>query len=842
MPAITCQPSGRHIQAPAGAELLAALRQGGVEVESPCGGKGTCGKCIVRIAAGEADSDSLGMLSGESVAEGYVLACRTRLLDQDLTVEIPEQVGLMGGKFADTDETHLVRKELLPKDADLDPLAIKWMLTVAPPQLEGGLSDVDRLTAAIQDAWGLRRVTYPLATLRNVADALRADGGLVTVTLIREPDQFHIIRIEPGDTTTRHFGLAVDLGTTTIAVQLIDLTHGTILATRSDYNAQITCGLDVISRINYARHPERRQELRVRVLNVINRLLRSACQSHAVDPREVCNAVVSGNTTMIHLLLGLNPEYIRLHPYTPTILQSPYLTAGEVGLDIDPDSWIYFSPAVGSYVGGDITAGILCTDLAADTEQINLFVDIGTNGELVVGNRDFLMTCACSAGPAFEGAGIECGMRASLGAIESVEIDPASGIATYTTIGNVKPRGLCGSGMIDCLANLRLTGWIDPGGRLDRTRPSPAIMLEGKRARYILVPANASASGKPITISETDIDNIIRAKAAIYSACALMIRQLEIQPADLAHIYIAGGFGRFLDLEKAIAIGLLPDIPREKFHYLGNAALTGSYMVAVSQRFRERQNELARRMTYVELNSDPGYMNEYTAALFLPHTDLSLFPSAEKKPPLPSTASPAPNHQHEAHAKMIARCAAELAGIDLATRCAKLGLPLPNGDGSLRVRIFKQDLRFSLPTFDAEIESTHKPAALLDRMLLVRYLLCDLPVVPTGQLISFRELSGGQFYWEPFRKRSLNPLLARIGNDINRLRGNLDRFQWQPMPMGDLGARIHVLGQIDAVLVYQLGDEEMAPAADLLFDACIKRPFAAEEAAAIAGRICFGIM
>jgi len=841
MPAITCQPSGRRLQAPGGAELLAALRQGGVEAESPCGGKGTCGKCIVRIAAGEVDSDSLGMLSGESVAEGYVLACRTRVLDKDITVEIPEQVGLAGGKFADTDETYLVRKELLPRDADLDPLAVKWMLTVSPPQLEGGLSDVDRLTAAVREAWGPRRVIYPLATLRNVADALRADKGQVTVTLIREPDQFHVVRIEPGDTTTRHFGLAIDLGTTTIAVQLIDLTHGTILATRSDYNAQITCGLDVISRINYARRAERREELRVRVLNVINRLLRGACQSHNVDPREVCNAVVSGNTTMIHLLLGLNPEYIRLHPYTPTILQSPYLTAGEVGMDIGPDSWVYFSPAVGSYVGGDITAGILCTDLAADTEQINLFVDIGTNGELVVGNRDFLMTCACSAGPAFEGAGIECGMRASLGAIESVEIDPTSGVVSYTTIGNVKPRGICGSGMIDCLANLRLNGWIDPGGRLDRTRPSPAIVIEGKRARYILAPADASASGKPISISETDIDNIIRAKAAIYSACALMIRQLEIQPADLARIYIAGGFGRFLDLEKAIAIGLLPDIPREKFHYLGNAALTGSYMVALSQRFRERQNELARRMTYVELNSDPGYMNEYTAALFLPHTDLTLFPSTVVKA-APHVHAGLPNHQHEAHAKMIERGAAALAGIDLPARCAKLGLPVPNGDGTLHVRVFNQDLRFTLPGFEAVVESTHQPAALLDRMLLMRYLLCDLPVSPTGQLISFRELPGGQFYWEPFRKRSLNPLLKRIGNGINRLRGNLDRFSWQPVAMGDLGARIRVLGNIDAILVYHLGDEEMAPAADLLFDACIKRPFGAEEAAAIAGRICFGIM
>ena len=282
--------------------------------------------------------------------------------------------------------------------------------------------------------------------------------------------------------------------------------------------------------------------------------------------------------------------------------------------------------SLGSYVGGDITAGLLCTDLASDTDEVNLFIDIGTNGELVLGNSDFLLACACSAGPAFEGGGIDCGMRAALGAIERVEI-ASDGTCLSQTVGDVKPLGICGSGMIGLLADLFLAGWIDPAGKLTRDRPSPAIEVDGRHARYCLATAEQSGTGKPLFINETDIENIIRAKAAIYSACALMLEQVEMTFDDLAHVYIAGGFGRFLDLEKATILGLIPDLPRERFHYIGNASLMGSYMTLVSQDYTERQIETANRMTYIDLGADPAYMDQYTAALFLPHTDPALFPS-----------------------------------------------------------------------------------------------------------------------------------------------------------------------------------------------------------------------
>ncbi|MFH1759890.1 MAG: ASKHA domain-containing protein [bacterium] len=631
MPAVTFQPSNKTTDVPPGTELLDAAGKAGVEIETPCGGEGTCGKCIVRVIDGDVDSESLGLLSGDVVADGYVLACHTKISTGNVIIEIPDQIGYKGGKISEDDETYLIRKELLPQKWQYDPLAVKWLLEVPKPLPEDGLSDIDRLTRTIQQWWGKMHVDYSLRVMRQVADTLRTDNGRVTVTLVRESGRLHVVRIEAGDKTIRHYAVAIDIGTTTIAVQLINLNQAEILGTRSDYNDQVSNGLDVISRINYAARPERLEELRVRVLKTINRLIEKVSRAHTVEPLEITNAVISGNTTMIHLLLGLKPDYIRLEPYTPTVLDSPYLTAAAVGVEINPDSWIYISPSVGSYVGGDITAGLLCTDIALDMDEINLFIDIGTNGEIVLGNSDFLMSCACSAGPAFEGGGIEYGMRAALGAIEKVDVDPKTGIACYSTIGNVKPMGICGSGIIDLLANLFLTGWIDAAGKFDRTRECSRIWVKGKQAHYIIVPADQSDSGKPIILNELDIENIIRAKAAIYSACTLMLKQLEMDFNDLSHVYIAGGFGRFLDLEKAKTIGLVPDLPKEKFHYLGNSSLMGSYMVVVSQEFRERQQALAGRMTYIDLSSDPGYMDQYTGALFIPHTDLSRFPSVKKK-------------------------------------------------------------------------------------------------------------------------------------------------------------------------------------------------------------------
>ncbi len=631
MPLITFKPSGIKIEVPAGTELLAAARKAGISIDSPCGGKGTCGKCMVQILAGNVDSDSLGVLPQNVVADGYVLACKTKVLDEAVVVEVPEQIGREGGKFTKTTEDFsLVSKELFPEKWEYEPLAVKWLVKIPPPQIEDGMSDFDRLAKAIISEWGECQITCRLPVLRMIADTIREKDGIITITIIYDAGRCYVINVQAGDTTAKNYGIAVDVGTTTVAVELVYLFLGEVVAVRSDYNEQVECGLDVISRINYAKKPERLEELRRRILATINRLIRQIVDSHDIDINDVSSGVISGNTTMIHLLLGLNPEYIRLEPYTPTIKETPFMSAAEVGININRQAWLYFSPHVGSYVGGDITAGVLCTDLATESKNISLFIDIGTNGEIVIGNAEFMLTCACSAGPAFEGGGIEFGMRAALGAIEKANVDPETGVASYETIGNIKAKGICGSGMISLLANLFLTGWIDASGKLERRRKSKSIIVEGRFARYIIVPASESSHGKDITISEADVENIVRAKAAIYSACNLMLTQVGMAFEDLSTVYIAGGFGRSLDLDKAIVIGLIPDLPREKFKYIGNASLMGTYMVLLSKEYREKQLELARKMTYLELNTAPAYMDQYIGALFLPHTDIGRFPTVKK--------------------------------------------------------------------------------------------------------------------------------------------------------------------------------------------------------------------
>jgi len=626
MPTIKFLPADKRVEAAHGTPLVTVARQAGVEIDLPCGGDGSCGRCVVRTKGGGVETASLGRIPSAAVASGYVLACRTRIQDDPVTIELPEKTESRG-QFADQDEPSLIDPGLLPTKDEIAPLAQKWFLKTKPPQLDDGRSDVDRITQAIRDHRTIDEISCSLAAARSAATAVREENGRVTATLRVTDPGVRILEIEPGDTRARHYGVAVDVGTTSVAVQLVYLPTGAVLATESGYNGQIPCGVDVIGRINYAARPARLEELRTRVLETINHLIFEAAFSRGVNPGEICQAAVAGNTVMTHLLLGLQPEFIRLEPYTPTVLRPPMLCAADIGLGIGFEAPVELAPCVGSYVGGDITTGLLCTDMATDTHDISLFIDIGTNGEIVVGNTDFLMSCACSAGPAFEGGGIECGVRASAGAIERVEVDPETARPEPATVDNELPSGVCGSGMIDLLANLLRTGWIDRKGELDRTRTSDFIEVVGKRARYLLVPAEESATGTAISISETDIENVIRAKAAIYSAAALMLERVGLGFEDLDKVYIAGSFGRFLDLDQAITIGMIPDIPRDRYRYLGNASLTGTSMTLVSRSHRQRQLEIAHRMTNIELSTIPEYMDHYTAALFLPHTDSGRFPS-----------------------------------------------------------------------------------------------------------------------------------------------------------------------------------------------------------------------
>ncbi len=641
MPEIRFLPVDRSVTVEAGTALLDAAAKAGLTLSAPCGGEGTCGQCRVRIEAGSVDSVRRGCLAADEIAEGIVLACSSRVTG-DLMVRLLEENQSVAGRIVTDAAGHRVIGSSLAAQLPR-PAAARKLLKLAPPGPGNVLSDMGRLIRVIQAHHPVTHVTIGLHVLRSVASAIRAQDGEVTVTLapawpgsggIFDQDAEEVISVEPGDTIAQQLGLAIDVGTTTCAVRLVELATGRIVGTAADYNAQLARGADVISRINYARLPERLEELRQLVLGTLNALIAGLCRDHGRDPAHIDNVVIVGNTTMMHLLLGLPPEHIRLAPYTPTLNCPPMLRAREVGLSIYPETCAVFAPAVGSYVGGDITAGLLQTALAGDSDEVRLFLDFGTNGEVVIGNSEWLMACAASAGPAFEGGGVSCGMRAMAGAIESVHIDPETLRPAVSVIGGGRPQGICGSGLVDLLSELLSVGLIDPSGKLDPNRGGDRVRPaddSGRNPAYTVVPAAETGTGRAITIDGHDIANLLRTKAAVYSACAVMLKSVDLDFDAVVEVYVAGGFGRYLNLEKSISIGLLPDLPPERFTYLGNAALTGAHAMLCDEAARSKVRELAGRITYLELNTEPGYMSEYTAAMFLPHTDIDRFPSAKRR-------------------------------------------------------------------------------------------------------------------------------------------------------------------------------------------------------------------
>lgn len=589
MPSVRFLPAHVETEVPEGTLVHeAALRAGIDTLELPCGGQGTCGLCLVEMD---------GRL---------VLACQTPLR-ADVTVRIPENRGVAMRVVGDSH--FLVSEDLLPDRARLSPLFRVQRLTVPPASIEEHYSDWLRLSRALDCPAPL---SASLGVLRGLAEALREQEGRVTVSLAERGGTIEVAEVRAGHLSARALGLAIDIGTTTVAAQLVELEDGRVLSTETTYNLQVRRGADIISRIDYARTPARLEELRALVLETVNGLI-SRMGPEAGRARA---AFVVGNTTMIHLLLGLAPRHIRESPYVPTVNPVPALAAGEIGLAIHPDAVVELAPGVGSYLGGDITAGLLSTEIPANREDVFLFMDIGTNGEIVIGNADWMVGCACSAGPAFEGSGIKCGMRAAEGAIEQVEIGES---LSYRVIGGGKPAGICGSGLISLLGEMFLRGIVDQSGR-----------FHGELRQYLIEHAANTATGEDLVITEADIENLVRTKAAIYAACSLILDNVGLDWSAIGRVYIAGGFGRYIQVEDAVRIGMLPDLERARFRYIGNSALTGAYIALLSREHRRKLNELAARMTYVDLSSDPRYMDSYVKALFLPHTEIELFPSVAR--------------------------------------------------------------------------------------------------------------------------------------------------------------------------------------------------------------------
>lgn len=614
MPTVLFNPSGSTIDVPPGTNLLEAANLANISTEIPCGGRGVCGKCLVKVLSGKAEVRGFG--HNASLSENMIPICKSYVLDEPITLEIASSLSSEEGKFSDiARDMALIDPVLLSSGSDVKSLVECVTLNVAAPRMADGLSDYDRFAAAFRDAAGLTPCV-PLPLLRELPALLRKKDGEVSAAYYADEGNARIVTLSAVERA--RYGIAADIGTTTVALTLVELSSGAILASRTDYNAQIECGLDIINRINYAHKPERLLELRTRVLGTLNKLIASASERCGISQNDIVAASISANMTMVHLFMGIVPEYIRLDPYTPAVYNVPVFSAGELGLELCANAPVSIAPSVGSYVGGDITAGLLCTSLATESEELALFIDIGTNGEIVLGNNEFLIGCACSAGPAFEGGGMRYGMRASKGAIERMEI--TDGTLNCFTIGNVPPTGICGSGMISIVAGLFRAGLLDPAGKLDRD--FHLVEADGKNARINIA---RDENGQMIFVTEADIDNLIRAKAAIFSACCMLLESVGMAFGDISKFYIAGGFGRYLDIGDAKTIGLIPNLPEKCFRFIGNSSQIGSYMTLVSQSSRALERELAGKITYLDLSAEPGYMNQYTAALFLPHTDLSLF-------------------------------------------------------------------------------------------------------------------------------------------------------------------------------------------------------------------------
>lgn len=633
--ALSPQPASlKAAQVPTGMLLIEAARMAGVEVAQPCGGQGRCGRCALQVTSGSVRRRSTLRLSQEDLAQGFSLACQT-VVEGDLSVTVPIQEKIERLLTSDRTAAEVVAPQ--GYDSLRDQSIRRVHLSLPPPDMSDQTDDWGRLLAALRAQAGVDKAHISLGMLRRLGQTLRASEWKVAAILDTHswdrPDSTpRLIDLRPGSEAQDAplWGAAIDIGTTTVTVWLVDLLSGTVRAQVAEYNGQIARGEDVVSRIIYAAKNGGEAEMRSLVLKTINDLLERACKrvkaSPPLSPGDIVKATVAGNSTMIHLLLGIPAETIRLMPFVTAANQVPTATAGEAGLQINPEASVDCLPGVASYVGADITAGVLSSGMN-DTEKVTLFMDVGTNGEIVYGSREWLVTCACSAGPAFEGAGVRHGMRATKGAIEEVWINGLTYEPSYRVIGGGRPAGLCGSGLISLLAELFLTGLVDKGGNFNPDLGSPRLRQAESGWEYVVAWGADSSHGQDIAITRVDIDNLLRAKAAIYAGFSVLAESVGVSLDSVEQVLIGGSFGKYINVEKAIEIGLLPDLPWERFEFLGNTAVRGTYLALLDRQARERLRDIAARMTYIELSADNTFYEAFMSALFLPHTDLSRFPT-----------------------------------------------------------------------------------------------------------------------------------------------------------------------------------------------------------------------
>jgi uncharacterized 2Fe-2S/4Fe-4S cluster protein (DUF4445 family) len=617
-----------------GENLLQAAIAAGVRIYASCGGAGTCGTCKVLIEKGEVETTKTDKLSAEEYKKGIRQACQSRVIT-DLTVYVPVESRLE--KAVLSREQKRV-SEVLATGWRFRPPLNKHYVELPEPTLEDNASDLSRLLRGLRQRYHLSNLSVDFEVVKKLAKVLRDGDWKVTVTTLvtavkpRAGDRRRprVINIEPMDTRERHYSLAFDIGTTTVCGQLLDLNRGTVVAESIAYNGQISYGQDVITRIAYCQKPGGLKKLQQVVVATMNEIIGELLTQSQVDIEHIGHLMVAGNTTMTQILLGLEPKYLRLAPYTPVANFFPPVEASSLGINVGKQAYLFTFPAVASYVGGDIVSGVVGAGVHQRKTR-TFFMDIGTNGEIVIGNSDWMATASCSAGPAFEGGGIKHGIVASEGAIEECNINPSNLEPEIGTIGGTKAKGICGSGLINIVAGLLEVGVIGQNGKFNRDLPTKRVRQGSDGYEYVLAWAPETQTGKDIVITEVDIDNLMRAKAAMYAGCQTLSKSVGLGGCDYEQVIIAGAFGSHLNIERSITIGLLPDLPVDRFVFIGNGSLLGARLTSFSTDLLDDARRVAQMMTNFELSENVDFMNNYVAALFLPHTDASAFPTVSKR-------------------------------------------------------------------------------------------------------------------------------------------------------------------------------------------------------------------
>ena len=625
-----------HINANKGDKLLSIAQRANVAIDAPCSGNGACGKCRVRLLKGELESPRTRHISEEEYVMGWRLACISRVLT-DVVVAVPDIASAYRSRMKVADLSSAKELEIFERTkAEIEAAGIPFgnnlsavTVSMNPPTNDDTMPDNERVAWVLREQTGAEKVVFAFLALKKLARVLRDSDFNIRCVLETEGDTVTVLDVMPAGDNTPIAGLVVDLGTTSVAALLVNMEDGSVLAKASTGNGQIRYGADVINRIIESGREGGSTRLQKAVVDEsITPLTEQLCAAAGIGMKNIYRMCLAGNTTMNHLLLGVYAEPVRMEPYIPTFFHCDDIRTSSLHMRLHPDARLILAPNIGSYVGGDITAGCFASMLW-NKEEMALFIDLGTNGELVFGNNEFLMSCACSAGPAFEGGDISCGMRATDGAIDAMKIDKKTMEPEYTVIGNARhPVGICGSGIIDTIAELFKAGIINGKGKFNR---------EGRRVRfdengmgeYVIAFKEDTGLTRDISINEVDIDNFIRAKGAIFSATMTMLSSMGMDPSVLEHVYVAGGIGSGINMDNAVTIGMLPDIDRSCFSYIGNSSLAGAYAMLTSQKSREKVDELARTMTYLELSTEPGYMDSFVGACFLPHTDAEMFPSVQ---------------------------------------------------------------------------------------------------------------------------------------------------------------------------------------------------------------------